>query len=98
MSNIAWIILWGAVLTYLTRIGGHLVLSRFETVHPRVEAALNAVPAAVLTTLVAPALLTAGPAEFIALVVTALVSLRYGMLALFLAGAATLILLRQFVG
>jgi uncharacterized membrane protein len=31
-------------------------------------------------------------------VVTAVVSLRYGMLALFLAGAATLILLRQFVG
>jgi uncharacterized membrane protein len=98
MSNIAWIILWGAVLTYLTRVGGHLVLSRFETVHPRVEAALNVVPAAVLTTLVAPALLTAGPAEFIALVVTAIVSLRYGMLALFLAGASTLILLRQFLG
>ncbi|MEQ1950397.1 AzlD family protein [Mesorhizobium sp. CN2-181] len=98
MSTISWIILWGALLTYLTRIGGHLVLSRFETVHPRVEAALNAVPAAVLTTLVAPALLTAGPAEFIALLVTAVVSLRYGMLALFLAGAAALILMRQFVG
>ncbi|WP_442583085.1 AzlD family protein [Mesorhizobium sp. ASY16-5R] len=98
MSNIAWIVLWGAALTYLTRIGGHLILSRFETVHPRIEAALNVVPAAVLTTLVAPALLTAGPAEFVALVVTAIVSLRYGMLALFLAGGATLILLRQVIG
>ena len=57
MSTNLWIILAGAVLTYLTRIGGHLVLSRFERVHPRVEAGLNAVPAAVLTTLVAPALL-----------------------------------------
>jgi uncharacterized membrane protein len=39
------------VLTYLARVGGHLVLSRFERIHPRVEAGLNAVPAAVLTTL-----------------------------------------------
>ena len=55
MSTTLWIILWGAVVTYLTRVGGHLVLSRFEHIHPRVEAGLNAVPAAVLTTLVAPA-------------------------------------------
>lgn len=98
MTEILWIIFFGAILTYLTRIGGHLVLSRFDSVHPRVEAGLNAVPAAVLTTLVAPALLTAGPAEWVALVVTALVSLRYGMLALFLAGAAALVLMRQLVG
>ena len=53
MSEIVWIILAGAVMTYLTRIGGHLVLSRFEHIHPRVEAGLT-VPAAVPTTLVAP--------------------------------------------
>ena len=68
MSTTLWIILWSAVATYLTRIGGHLVLSRFERVHPRVEAGLNAVPAAVLTTLVAPAAVSAGPAELLALV------------------------------
>ena len=50
----------GAVVTYLTRVGGHLVMSRFEHIHPRVEAGLNAVPAAVLTTLVAPAACSAG--------------------------------------
>ncbi|MFZ1680343.1 MAG: AzlD domain-containing protein, partial [Rhizobiaceae bacterium] len=55
MSDILLIILAGAVLTYLTRFAGHAVLSRFRTIHPRVDAALNAVPAAVLTTLVAPA-------------------------------------------
>lgn len=93
-----WIILAAAIATYLTRVGGHLVLSRFERVHPRVEAALNAVPAAVLTTLVAPAMLTAGPAEWIALGVGGLVALRGGLLSMFLAGAATLILLRQFIG
>jgi hypothetical protein len=31
MSTTVWIILAGAVATYLTRVGGHLVLSRFET-------------------------------------------------------------------
>ncbi len=95
MSENLWIILAAAVATYLTRVGGHLVLSRFDRVHPRVEAALDAVPAAVLTTLVAPAMLTAGPAEWVAAAVVALVSLRAGFMASFLAGAAVLILLRN---
>lgn len=98
MSSTMWIILWGGVLTYLTRIGGHLVLSRFERVHPRVEAGLDAVPAAVLTTLVAPAMLSAGPVELVALVVAGLVALRTGLLAMFLTGAAVLVAGRYLVG
>ena len=98
MSTTIWIILVGAVATYLTRIGGHMVLSRFERIHPRVEAALDAVPAAVLTTLVAPAAMQGSWIEWTALVVAGLVALRGGMLAMFLAGAATLILLRQIFG
>jgi uncharacterized membrane protein len=98
MSATLWIILWGAVATYLTRIGGHLVLSRFDRIHPRVEAGLNAVPAAVLTTLVAPAAMTAGPAEWAALIAAVLMSLRFGMLALFLVSAAVLIAGRQIIG
>ncbi|TIQ21436.1 MAG: AzlD family protein [Mesorhizobium sp.] len=98
MSTTLWIIIAGAIATYLTRIGGHLVISRFEKIHPRVEAGLNAVPAAVLTTLVAPAALGAGPAEWAALIVAGLVSLRGGLMAMFLAGAAVLVLARQFVG
>ncbi|MER9297084.1 AzlD family protein [Mesorhizobium sp. M0621] len=98
MSTTFWIIIAGAIATYLTRIGGHLVISRFDTIHPRVEAGLNAVPAAVLTTLVAPELLNAGPAEWAALAVTSVVSLRGGLMAMFLAGAAVLILARQVVG
>ncbi len=97
MSTTLWIILAGAVLTYLTRVGGHLVLSRFEHIHPRVEAGLNAVPAAVLTTLVAPVAMSAGPAELIALLVAGLVSLRGSMIAMFLTGAAVLIVLRQLL-
>lgn len=98
MSSTVWIILAGAALTYLTRIGGYVVLSRFERINPRVEAGLNAVPAAVLTTLVAPATLSAGPAELIALVVAGLVALRGGMMSMFLTGAAVLIALRYLIG
>ncbi len=98
MSDIFWITVAGAVATYLTRIGGHLVISRFERIHPRVEAGLNAVPAAVLTTLVAPEMLNAGPAEWAAAVVAGLVALRGGLMTMFLAGAAVLMALRQFMG
>ncbi len=98
MSTTLWIIIAGAVATYLTRIGGHLVISRFERIHPRVEAGLNAVPAAVLTTLVAPAALSAGPAELAALAVAAVIGLRGGLMTMFLAGAAVLIALRHFIG
>ena len=98
MSTTFWIIIAGAVLTYLTRAGGHLVLSRFERVHPRVEAGLNAVPAAVLTTLVAPSVLTAGPAEILALAAAALIALRGGMMSLFLGGAGVLIVGRYWFG
>ena len=97
MSETHWIILGGAILTYLTRAGGHLVLSRFERLHPRVAAALDAVPAAVLTTLVAPQAASAGPAELGALAVTALIFLRFGLLVSFLAGAAALAIFRMLV-
>ena len=98
MSTTLWIIVAGAIATYLTRIGGHLVISRFERIHPRVEAGLNAVPAAVLTTLVAPAAMSAGPAELAALAVAAIVSLRGGLMTMFLAGAAVLTAMRHFGG
>ena len=70
------------------------MLSRFEHIHPRVEAGLNAVPAAVLTTLVAPAAMDGGPIELAALAIAGLVALRGGLLAMFLTGAAVLIGLR----
>lgn len=97
MTSIFWIVVAAAVATYAARIGGHLVLSRFERIHPRVEAGLNAVPAAVLTTLVAPAATTGGPAEIGALLVAGLVSLRFGMSTMFVAGAVVLIVLRQLL-
>lgn len=91
MTTTVWIILGAAVATYLSRIGGHLVLSRFSRVHPRVEAALDAVPAAVLTTLVAPTAYTGGPVELVALVVAAIVGWRSGLMTMFIVGAIVLI-------
>ena len=92
------IILAGAVATYATRFGGHVVLSRFHKLHPRVEAGLDALPAAVLTTLVAPAAFNGSPAELTALLVAGLVSLRGGMMAMFVAGAVTLVAMRALLG
>ncbi len=98
MSDIYLAILGGALLTYLTRIGGHLVLSRFERINPRVEAALNAVPAAVLTTLVAPAAFTQGWPEFITLIVAGVAALRLPTLAVFALGWVTIVVLRSLNG
>ncbi len=99
MSDIFWIIVAGAVLTYMARAGGHVVLARFERIHPRVEAGLNAVPAAVLTTLVAPAAMEGGPAEIAALATGAAIAfLGGGIMSLFLASATVLVLLRHFIG
>lgn len=83
-----------AVLTFATRIGGYLVLSRFERIPPRVQAALDAVPAAVLTTLFAPFLL-AGWREALTLAVVALLGLRFGLVFVIVAGAALIVGLRQ---
>ena len=98
MSNTLFIILGGAIVTYLTRIGGHLVLSRFERVHPRVQAGLDAVPAAVMTTLFAPTVVHAGPNEWIAVVVAAVAAFRLSLVPMVGLGVLTLILLRYFNG
>ena len=82
------------VATYATRVGGHLILSRFEKINPRVEAALDAVPAAVLAAIVTPAALAAGAAEAIAAAVTVLAALRLSILATIAFGVGALLALR----
>jgi uncharacterized membrane protein len=99
VSTTFWIIVAGAVLTYLTRIGGYLAVSRFERIHPRVEAGLNAVPAAVLTTLFAPAVMEGGPAEWLALAAATVIAFSGGsFIVMFLVAAGLLVLLRQYLG
>lgn len=94
MSGNVWIIIGAAIVTYLTRAGGFWVLSRFERIHPRVEAGLNAVPPAVLTTLVAPQIAQGGIAELCAFAAAGALGLRFGMTGGFLAGWAVVIALR----
>lgn len=91
------IILGGAVATYLTRIGGYLLIKRFKSIPPRVEAGLNAVPAAVLTTLVAPAALTGGIETAIALVVALIAGFRISGLSLIAVGWAVAMAIRHFI-
>ncbi|AJY47649.1 AzlD family protein [Martelella endophytica] len=71
------VILGAAIATYLTRIGGYLLLSVVSDIPPRAEAALNAIPAAVLTTLVAPAFYATGWEGKLAIAAALLVGLRY---------------------
>ena len=94
LSETTWIILAGAVATYMTRVAGHLVLSRFARIPPRVAAALDAVPAAVLATLVVPAAVSNGPAGAVTLVVAGLAALRLGIVPVLVVGAAVIISLR----
>ncbi len=94
LSDVTWIIIAGALATFATRIGGHMVLSRFERIPRRVSAALDAVPAAVLTTLVAPAAVSNGPAEAITLIIVSFAALRLNMVAVLFIGAAAIISLR----
>lgn len=96
MSSTIWIIFGGAILTYMTRIGGHLILSQFPRVHYRVEAGLNAVPAAVLTTLVAPSAFNAGWKEFITLAICTVVAFRIGLIPLCIFGGLLIVALRMY--
>jgi len=83
-----------AVVTYATRIGGYLVLARFKTIPRRVQAGLEAVPAAVIATLVVPPAINGGPAEMIAMVVAGIASLRLSALMVIVLGLGTLVALR----
>ena len=93
----ALVILAAGLATYLTRIGGYWLLSSIKNLPPRMETALNAVPAAVLTTLVAPAFFDGGLDLKFAMVVALLVGLRHNGIPLILAGWGTAMVLRHFM-
>jgi uncharacterized membrane protein len=96
--NTILVILAAAAATYLTRVSGYLIIKRFHTLHPRVEAALNAVPAAVLTTLFAPALINGGWDIKLTMAVALLVGLRYPGLGALAAGWVTAMVARHLLG
>ncbi len=83
-------------ITYITRIGGDLLM-RNRTLGPRMTAALNAVPPAVLTAVIAPSVLSAGLAEAIAGVVTLVTAFRLPLLATIIVGVTSLVLIRAVI-
>ncbi|MEM9733538.1 MAG: AzlD domain-containing protein [Pseudomonadota bacterium] len=93
--NIYLLITFAALATYATRVGGHLVLSRFGRINHRVEAALDAVPTAVLTALVAPSLVNQTLAETIAILAAGALSLRFSPAVSVAGGMLIVVLLRQ---
>ena len=95
-EKLAAIIILIGIVTYFTRIGGHLLVSQFKHLHPRVEAALEAVPAAVLITLILPPVLNNGPLEIAAMAVAFLMSFRFSPLPVLLMGMAIVIIGRVY--
>ncbi|WP_160009550.1 AzlD family protein [Rhizobium sp. 18055] len=92
------IILAAAAATYATRIGGYILITKMKRIPPRMEAALSAVPAAVLTTLVAPAFFNGGWEIKLALVVALLVGLRISHTWMLVAAWAVVMAWRHTIG
>ena len=88
VGSIWLVILAGGLLTYLTRFGGHILISFFGTIPPRASAALDAVPAAVMTAIVAPVLVSGGWPERVAIVVCLILSFRLPLIAVVVIGTA----------
>ncbi len=83
-----------AVITYATRIGGIILAGRLA-LSGRAKAAFDAIPAAVLTAVIAPTALVTGPAETIAAICAAIAAIRLPLLAVVGIGVAAIVGLRQ---
>lgn len=93
--NLAAFLAMGAA-TYFTRILGFLIADRLPKSGPT-RVALDALPPAVLTAVIAPAVL-AGPAEAIAAAVVMALAFRLPMIAVVAAGVLLVAALRQIIG
>lgn len=86
-----------ATVTYLTRIGGYVVL-RNRTLSPRATAVMEAAPGCVLISVIAPDFVSDNPADLLALAITFLAATRLSMLPTVVIGIASAGLLRHLVG
>lgn len=96
--HIAYLIVLAAIATYATRVGGYLFVDNLKTMPPRVEAALYAVPTAVLVTLVAPPFVNGDWDVRVAMVSALVIGLRLSGLAVILTGWAAVLIARQGFG
>jgi uncharacterized membrane protein len=91
-------ILLMAIVVYAARAGGLWLASRVE-ISGRVEAWLDYLPGAILVSIVAPTVLTSGPAEALAALAVVLVALRSGGLLLATAtGVVVVVALQAALG
>ncbi|MEI8714027.1 AzlD family protein [Mesorhizobium sp. ISC11] len=86
-----------AGVTYLTRIGGYVVL-RNRTLGARATAVMEAAPGCVLISVIAPAFVSKSPADLLALAVTLAAATRFSMLPTVLIGVSAAGLLRLLIG
>ena len=90
-------ILAAALATYGTRTAGFAHIKSLETIPPRMEAALNAVPAAVLTALVAPSFVYGGVDVTLTLLLALLIGLRAPSLVMLGCAWAFVVAFRHFL-
>lgn len=86
-----------ALVTLVTRFAGYLAVGRFA-VRGRLAAALESVPPAVLTSLVAPMAFATGPAETAAAALTILAAWKLPTLAAAAIGVGAVVALRATLG
>ncbi|MBV7485372.1 AzlD family protein [Bordetella sp. BOR01] len=92
-ANLLAIVLMAAV-TYLTRIGGYILL-RNRSLGPRAMAVLEAAPGCVLISVIAPAFVSDRPSDLIALALTVIAATRLPLLATVVIGVGSAALLRH---
>ena len=95
-STLATIVLM-ALVTYLTRIGGYVLL-RNRTLSPRAQAVMEAAPGCVLISVIAPHFVSSNPADLLALAVTLISATRLSILPTVLISIASAGLLRLMMG
>lgn len=90
-----WVIIAGmALMTAFTRYAGYFLLAKVNLSERSLDA-LNAVPASILTAIIAPTILTTGVAESAAALATILVAWRFPALAAIVSGVLVVLVLRQ---
>ncbi len=85
-----------AAVTYLTRIAGYWMVRRVA-VRGRLAGALEAVPGAVLTAIIAPMIFATGLAESLAALTTVLLVLRLPLVVAVAGGCVTVVALRALL-
>lgn len=94
--NLLAIVLMASV-TYLTRIGGYVML-RNRTLSPRATAVMEAAPGCVLISVIAPDFVSDNPADLAALAITVLAATRLSMLPTVIIAITSAGVLRHLIG